>query len=90
MSSRLFSIFNSKQNDEALHADIFPASKVVRNGIILQTEETYKAEIAGLHCVVIREVNGMAVVHVWKTDSRGCEKLQGPYTLPSKDIVTRE
>ncbi|HPO87413.1 MAG TPA: hypothetical protein PLN86_16345 [Candidatus Hydrogenedentes bacterium] len=89
MSSRFMSILNAAQNDEAIHPNVAvrPSSKVIRTGIVALTEETDKAEIVGLRCNVMAETDNMVKVYVYKPDSYGVDKLEGPYYLKQKDVI---
>lgn len=82
-------ILNSSQNDEPLfpHVAVRSSSKVIRTGIIVQTEETYKAEIAGLRCNVMAESGGTVKVYVYKPDEYSNDHLTGPYYLKSQEVI---
>ena len=59
-----------------------PDSRPIRTGHVAQTEETIKAEIAGLPCHVKSEDQGMARVYVLKNG-----KYEGPFTLRSSEVI---
>lgn len=66
--------------------ELRPGAGYVRYGVVAFTDETIKAEIAGLSAGVRREKNGTARVYVFRPLPKGREKAEGPYTLKSTDI----